>query len=214
MPAFLAWPVIKAFFGNALSSVWAGIKGFFGSLNSQGWVGLIAFAVMAFLWVQQWGETRHWHKQSDRFEKLYNADEASMKHVAEQAIALKQKLDGLARNISTTLKEQHDAQSTRISADAHAVLVRGPGKAACPSHSGLSAEPSGHEQTPAAPAAAGPQVPSGDWAAVPWNWLVQVIEEHDQLLNDDKTYRENDAKQRALRLTTPAPEVGHSKPNG
>lgn len=210
MPAFLAWPVVKAFFGGALSSAWAGIRSFFRSLNSQGWMGLIGCAALSILWVHTAGEARHWHKQSDRYEKLYNADEASAKRIAQQAVALKQKIDALARNISVTLKEQHDAESSRISADADAVRLRGPGKAACPGHPGLPTVPGGHEQAASSATNAGPQVPPGDWAAVPWDWLVQVVEEHDQLLNDDRTYRENDAKQRALRLTPPPPPSGHN----
>ena len=33
-----------------------------------------ACGLLAFLWLRAEGESRHWHKQSDRYEKLYNAD--------------------------------------------------------------------------------------------------------------------------------------------
>lgn len=210
MPTFLAWPVLKGFFGGALSSVWAAIKSFFGALNSQGWAGLIGCCVFAWVSVHQWGEARHWHKQSNQYQKLYNADEAAAKRIAQQAVALKQQIDALARNISHTLKEHHDAESSRIHADADALRLRGPGKATCASHPGLSPGPGGHDQAASSAPDAGSPVPSGDWAVVPWSWLVTVIEEHDQLLNDDKAWNENDAKQRALRITTPAPQSGHN----
>ena len=45
-------------------------------LNGQGLAGLAASLCLALLLVVQKGETRHWHKQSDRFEQLH-ADEAS-----------------------------------------------------------------------------------------------------------------------------------------
>jgi hypothetical protein len=47
---------------------------FFGSLNSQGWIGLVGCGLLAFLFIRAEGESRHWHKQSDRYEKLYNQE--------------------------------------------------------------------------------------------------------------------------------------------
>jgi len=182
------------------------IGGFLSKLNAQGVAGLAVALVLAGLCIHEWGEQRHWHKQSDRYEKLYNADEADAKRIAAQAIALKQQIDALSSSISAALKEKHDAEDSRIGADADAVRVRGPGKAVCASHAQLPAGASGHEQAAPAATNAGPQVPAGDWAAVPWSWLVTVIEEHDQLLNDDKTWSANDQQQRAIQRP---PETRH-----
>jgi hypothetical protein len=131
----------------------AALRRFFGSLNAQGWIGLICCAGMAMIALHQWGEARHWKKQSGQFEKLYRADEASFAKIAAHAQAIKQKTDQLSASINKTIKEKNDAENARISATVDALRLRGPGKAAC----------SGSASTPAVPgpAAAAPAINAG-----------------------------------------------------
>jgi hypothetical protein len=46
-------------------------------LNVQGIVGIVASVVLLGLFSAQWIEARHWHKQSDRYERLYNAEHSA-----------------------------------------------------------------------------------------------------------------------------------------
>jgi hypothetical protein len=81
--------------------------------------------------------------------------------------------------ITKQLEEARDEQDRRITADAKSLLLRGPGAARC-----APPVPQGPgSANPANPNAPGPQVPSDDRAAVPWNWLVNRGKGHDELLN-------------------------------
>lgn len=180
---------IKLFFSGALSTVWAAFKSFFGALNAQGWVGLIGCALLTFGFVHQWGEARHWHKQSDRNGKLYQNELDHEAKIAKQAVDLKARIDALTSSITMTLKERNDAQGRRIAADADGFRVSGPGKAVCPGNP-VAPAAAVHGQPSTAPKNAGPQVPAGDRAAVSWAWLVQVVQEHDELLSKVGTVEE------------------------
>ena len=174
--------------GRILSAIGRGLKAFFGALNVQGWIGLVAALLLGWKWLGAAGEARHWHKQSDRYEALYNGEVANEAKIAKQAVDLKTRIDALTSSITKTVRDMHDAEDRRIASDADAIRLRGPGKATCPSSAGASSAAVRHDA--ATGADAGPQVSSGDWAAVPWNWLVQVVEEHDQLLNKVKAAEE------------------------
>jgi hypothetical protein len=54
--------------------------------------------------------------------------------LAKQALAIKQKADALNAQIATLIREKNDETNRAIAADAHDVLVHGPGKArvSCP----------------------------------------------------------------------------------
>ena len=103
------------------------------------------------------------------------------------AAARKAEADGA--RISQQLKDKNDEDNRRIAGDANSLRVRGPGKSLCRP---ASPAPGG----PVAPApktgTPGPALPTGDGedlSAVPWNWLVQRAEEHDQLLAEVQAWR-------------------------
>lgn len=48
--------------------------GYLKLLNVQGIIGLVSSIGLAVLLLLSHGETRHWHKQSDRYEQLYNQE--------------------------------------------------------------------------------------------------------------------------------------------
>lgn len=167
---------------NIAKTVGAALKRFFSALSLQGWVGLVVSAGLVFVALHQWGEARHWHKQSNQFAKLYTAALAHDQEIAAKALALKAKTDALTISLTKTIKDQNDATNARIDADARALSVRGPGKAAaCPGHPVASALPSG-TATSAVADAAGPEVSASDRAIVPWSWLVERAAEFDSLL--------------------------------
>jgi len=169
---------------------------FLASLNAQGVVGLMVAILLSLVSFHEWSDARHWHKQSNQFEKLYRIDENSFVKIAAKANSLRDSIAAVSQGISSTLKANHDAQSARIDTDSRALFMRGPGKAACGNNPSTSAVASGRDQAPPATGPATAPVPSADRAAVPWDWIVQVVTEHDQLLNDDSTYRLNSQKQR------------------
>jgi hypothetical protein len=163
---------LKLFLSGMLGKLWSAIQKFLGSLNAQGWLGLVASAVLAFLYIHQAGETRHWKKQSAQFEKLYRADETSLKRIADQANSLKEKADRIAAEI----RSKTDETNHRISGDAADILRGGPGKAVChstPASSGGSQPQGGAGNAP------GLTLPPADSAAVPWIWLTERSEQAD-----------------------------------
>jgi hypothetical protein len=91
--------------------------------------------------------------------------------------------------ISKQLKDKNNEDNRRIAGDANSLRVSGPGAAICRP---APAAPSGHIAVTAKPDAAGPTLPPADGAdlsAVPWPWLVQRSEEHDQLLAEVQAWR-------------------------
>jgi len=99
------------------------------------------------------------------------------------AAARKAEADGA--RISQQLKDKNDEDNRRIAGDANSLRVRGPGKSLCRP----APAPTSDGTRPAKPDAAGPALPPDDSAAVPWGWLVQRSEEHDQLLAEVEAWR-------------------------
>jgi len=105
--------------------------------------------------------------------------------------------------ISKQLRDRTDEENRRIAGDAGTLRLRGPGKAVCPSVSTGSRE---HQQAAPKPDVAGPSLPTDDRAAVPWDWLVQRAQEHDELLNENKAWRDwHDQVLKVWPKTTEAP---------
>lgn len=183
---------------NLLKDIGAVLKRFFAALDVQGWVGVAVAAGLTFVAFHQWGEARHWKKQSGQFEKLYRADEASFQRIAAKATDLKAKTDALTASIAAKLKERNREENDRIAADARDLGLRGPGKAACPGGSGPATTASGHIGPASLADAPGPALPATDRAAVPWQWLVTRAQEHDSLLAEVKSWRADDAQLRKV----------------
>lgn len=168
---------------NIAKLIGAAIGRFFAALNIQGWIGLCVSAALAFVANSQWSHAGHWHKQSDRFEGLYNAELAHEAKIAKQAVDLKTKIDTLSSSLTAVIKERNDEQNRRIAADVSALRLSGPGKAVCPGNPGAAAAPVRQQQAAAAADAPGSPLPPSDRAAVSWAWLVQRAQEHDELLS-------------------------------
>lgn len=121
--------------------------------------------------------------------------------VAAQATEIRKRAEALSASISNEERIKNDQAHARNAADADALRLRGPGAAASNcrpvDHPAAPAASSGHSQAAATSPAPRPGMPANDWATVPWQWLVTVVKEHDDLLADEVTTRAADAQQRA-----------------
>ena len=129
------------------------------------------------------------------------------------ALAWRDKAAAEAAKIVQLEKENLDAETRAHAAAADALLVRGPGAAASRCRPGdpaaVPGSAGGHDSAAAAGTPAGPEVSAGDWATVPWDWLVGVVREHDDLRSEALTWRSDHARQSTLwdqLRTAPAPE--------
>ena len=104
---------------------------FLGSLNAQGVVGLIVALILTYCSFHEWGEARHWKKQSDRYEALYNQEHKAFGQTVlnYRAAAAKAKADDEAKNARTVAQqsavndERDQSYETRLAA-AHAEYER------------------------------------------------------------------------------------------
>lgn len=99
---------------NLAKMGFAALGAFLSKLNAQGVAGLVVALVLAILCFREWSEARHWHKQSDRFEQLYNGEKTAFaKTVADyRSAAARQKADEDAKNAHTVQQQQAANQET------------------------------------------------------------------------------------------------------
>jgi hypothetical protein len=134
-----------------------------------------------------------------------------------QADQWRRSYDLAAGELVVQIKAKHDETLRNNLADADALRVRGPGKAALdcarpgntPRLSSAAGRPGDPAPDPDAPRL---EVPSDNgYAVVPWPWLVDRAREHDDAIAKVAAYRERDAKVRTLyesavaKLVTPGP---------
>jgi hypothetical protein len=169
----------------------AKVLGFFKGLPSWAWIAAAAGAALVG------GTFLHQHKAHQHDAALVKAtidvrDRQWMKRLTDEhaaAVAWKGRADAQLAAIAQLQRKLTDEETARIAADADALLLRGPGKAAAPAGcrpvdpARLPAAAGGHVAQPGAPADAGTQMPAGDGqdqrAVVSWRWLVAVVSERD-----------------------------------
>jgi hypothetical protein len=162
----MTWALALAFAKRAGSGVLSYLS------RADAWQ-IVSLGLAALLIVQHFSlvAARHdaarWQKQATGLQTQINAVDTEAREAETQAAQL-----------SKQLKDRTDEENRRIAGDANSLRLSGPGKAVCRP---APAAPSGHAQSGAGPDAPGPSLPTNDSAAVPWNWLVQRGEEHDQL---------------------------------
>jgi hypothetical protein len=153
---------------------WLAARAFLGRVPKAVW---IAIAVALVLWLGV-----RWYNGQIRDAEKRGADRAYAE-VEKKARALEAKANATADKI----RSKTDEQARAIAADADTLRVSGPGKArACP----IPAPASRREAADGKPDAPGPEVPSDDRAAVPWQWLVQRAEVCDLNRNEVLAWRE------------------------
>lgn len=131
----------------------AGVKGFLARIPGWVWYALAA-ALVIFLVIR-------WHngKLEDAYDKG-KADEGA--RIAAKALEIKRKADALTSGITDKLRIKHDETVRIIYRDAGTVLMRGPGKAACPGNPGISSGPSRSISSSGEGSAAVAEVPTGE----------------------------------------------------
>jgi hypothetical protein len=172
--ASVAYPPFGLFLLDILRAIVAELKKL--SPSELGCIGL----GIALVWCASWGN--HWKAvATERQASLVKLHATLDAETAKNKAAEKQ-----TAQISKQLRDRTDEENRRIAGDADTLRLRGPGKAVCP------AFPSGpsNGEGPTKPDVAGPALPPDDRAAVPWGWLVQRSEEHDQLLNEVRAWRD------------------------
>lgn len=117
------------------------------------------------------------------------ANNAQWQHKLDAEAAKVAEGDRQRAALSAQLRKVNDEQNSRIAADAGDLRLRGPGKAACPRLSGVPATPGRSQPQTAGPDAAGSSLLADDSAAVPWSWLTDRAEEHDQLRAEVQSWR-------------------------
>lgn len=184
----------------------ATVGGFVKGLPREAWYALVAVAALLGLWF--------WH--SHAVKTAYNQGEANgivatnakwntafdTMHAA--ADLWRKNYEMASGRLSDQLRTAHEQDLRDNARLADALSLRGPGHAAAPrcgpsSNSELRTAPGGREPTPAGPGAPAGPVPADDrFAIVPWGWLTQQSREHDDLLDEVKTWRTWHSDQKAL----------------
>ena len=126
--------------------------------------------------------------------KWYDAQLDAAFDRGEQSYAAKvdKRVIELANQLTVSankLKDEANEERLVTAVAAADLRVRGPGRASCPAP--VDAGTGGHQPAPAAEADAGSAVSAGNWARVPWDWLVTVVQEHDDLLTEATAWRKD-----------------------
>jgi hypothetical protein len=136
---------------------------------------VIGLALLLFLGVR-------WHNGQIKDAEKRGADRA---YAAVEKKA--RQLEAKANAVADKIRSKTDEAARTIAADADVIRVSGPGKArACP----VPAASGRREPAGGGSDAAGPEMPSDDRAAVPWQWLVQRAEQCDLNRNEVLAWRE------------------------
>lgn len=153
---------------------WLAIRGFLSRIPKAVWLALGVLACLFLIW--------RWHNGEIKEAEKRGADRAYAA-VEKKALELKAQADAAADKI----RSKTDEQARTIAADADVIRMSGPGKArACP----VPQSPGRREEAGGRTDAAGPEVPTDDRAAVPWQWLAQRAEQCDLNRNEVLAWRE------------------------
>lgn len=167
----------------------------FGRLKSElakipGWL-WITIAVIALLIAGTVWHQRHARAALAAAEKA--GEDKAYSNIAAQAAELTTEANTLNAKISTNIRSKTDAENSRVVTQYRTLLVRGPGKAACTSVTGFPASAGGSEPSASQVRDSVDPVPAGGGAeliALPFAGAVAGAGEHDQLLNEDRAWRE------------------------
>lgn len=124
---------------------------------------------LAGLCILLWFQRNDARSDAARWEKQYHS-------LQTQADKIKRERDEANAKVSEEIRKRTDEENRRIAAGADDLRVSGPGRSrvAC-----SPATPGGHVAPNGAGDVAGPQVPTDERAAVPWQWLVTRAEQAD-----------------------------------
>jgi FtsZ-interacting cell division protein ZipA len=198
----------------ALGLAWklGGFRGVLKMIPQWVWIALaVVILVVGAFWF-------HGHQVS-KFEKSTRADQKQLDQAAFDKLLKQAHTDALNWKTKYETAQATNAQKERNlheqvlrdnAAIARDLSLRGAGAAS--SHCGPInstrpvAGPSGPRTAPSTSSPAAAQVSAGDWATVPWRWLVNVVTQHDDLLDEAQRWRNDKAKQNELYQTSVQPE--------
>jgi len=170
----MTWLAISAFFGKAGKAILSWLS------HASLWQ-IVSICLCVFICVQhfQLVSARHsaakWEGLAVNYRRQLDAETEKNKAAEKQTA-----------QISKQLRNRTDEENRRTAGDADTLRLRGPGKAVCPT---LPTAP-GNGASSANPDVTGPALPPNDRAAVPWGWLTDRAQEHDQLLNETTAWRQ------------------------
>jgi hypothetical protein len=154
------------------------IRTFLGGLPRGVWIFLAgALLIAAGAW---------WHSGKV---KAYGAEQYQAGRDSRDAeiIAAQKRVEEANARVTAEIRKRTDEENRRIAADATNLRLSGPGRAgvACPPvRAGGHSEAGGNADAP------GPGVYAGDFAAVPWPWLVERAEQSDLNRSEVLAWRE------------------------
>lgn len=177
----------------ALPALGIGLKllGFKKMLGKVPWQ---VYAVIALVIAAGVGSCIHKGKVKKFGEERYVAGFiAGEEKVRKETLVAQQEVAKREAAVAAKLREIVNAENARISQRADDLRLRGAGAAACPRPATTSTAASEHSPAAAEADAAGAGVLTGDWAAVPWGWLVTRAEEHDKCIIEAQAWRDQRA---------------------
>jgi hypothetical protein len=193
-----------ALLGGGPAMLGAGVKllGFARRIPPKTWLYIaVAVAVVAgVVWHQHRAHAAIAAAEARGVDRANAIWSAKVAKVAAEAAAVRRSAERVGAAISKEERTKDDEARIRNATTSDALRLRGAGAAASHcrplDHPGLAAAAGGHEPGAAGPDAAGPPVPAGDWALVPWGWLVERAREHDDGLAEIIAWRSSDQRQR------------------
>jgi hypothetical protein len=153
---------------------WLAARAFLGRVPKAVWIA-IAVALVLGLGVR-------WHNG-----QIHDAEKRGEARAYAAVERKARELEAKANATADKIRSKSDETARAIAADADIIRVSGPGKARC---SPVPTPTSRREEAGGKPNAAGPEVPTDDRAAVPWQWLVQRAEQCDLNRNEVLSWRE------------------------
>lgn len=185
--------------------------GFLRSLTPRSWLviaGVVAL-VVGFIWHQRHAAAELSAQYAAGVAAGTTAErakhEAELQRIHDKAVRIRDAANALRGTINQRLRVQNDEKNSRLLADAVALFVHGPGRAAAPlcpgsgSNPGPSPAAGRHDQAAGSANAAVVRVPGDQWvgfALVPWDGAVAFGRQHDANQAEAATWRQSDAQQR------------------
>jgi hypothetical protein len=159
------------------------LGGFLKAVPRRVWIGLAVAAVIvaAIVWHQHRAHSAIAAAEKRGEDRADARWAAKIARVAKQAAALRIRAEATSAAITKQVRTNYDTQARDIAAGADALRLRGPGQAYCRplDHPRVSGIAGGSGSAGGSADVAGPQMPAGDGAAVPWGWLVDRAEQSD-----------------------------------
>jgi hypothetical protein len=190
------WTAIKAFGGRAATAA--------GRVPPKAWIALAVVIALTGSYFLHRHFVHSFKVEIQRAQMAADNDHWKKKLAAARTDALnwKQHYEQAQTKQADKERTRHEQVLRDNAAISSALRLRGPGAATShcrPSNHTSAISSAGGSRTPPSAARPAPaQVSTGDWATVPWNWLVTVLTQHDDVTDEARAWRNDKAKQNEL----------------